>query len=205
MKKINIDTWNRKQHFHHFTALSNPFFALTVPVDVTLAYQKSKSKGVSFFVQYLHDCMRAINEVENMRYRISEGEVFDVETVHASATISREDMTFGFSWIVYDVDFSIFNNNFQEEKLRIQTNHELYPPINGDNCIHCSAMPWINFTSQREPVSGKLESIPELSFSKVTTDGDKKMMNVAISVNHALVDGYHVGLFLDLFQQYLNE
>ena len=205
MKKLNIDTWNRKQHFHHFTALNDPFFAVTVPVEVTFAYQKSKARGVSFFVQYLHDCMKAINEVENMRYRIREGEVFDVEKVHASATIMREDMTFGFSWIQYNSDFTAFDKNFQTEKLRIQTHHELYPPTDGDNCIHCSAMPWVNFTSQKEPVSGKVESIPELSFSKVTAAGDKKMMNVAINVNHALVDGYHVGLFFDLFQQYLNE
>ena len=205
MKKINIDTWNRKQHFHHFSALSNPSFALTVPIDVSSAYQDSKANGVSFFVRYLHDCMKAINQVENFRYRIREDEVYDLELIHASATIMREDKTFGFSWITYDENFAIFNDHFNSEKLRIQTHHELYPPVNGDDCIHCSAMPWINFTSQKEPVSGNKESIPELSFSKVTTVGNKKMMNVAISVNHALVDGYHVSLFLDLFQQYLNE
>ena len=29
-------------------------------------------------------------------------------------------------------------------------------------------------------------------------------MNVSISVNHALVDGYHVGEFSEKFQQFLN-
>ena len=205
MKEINIDTWNRKQHFYHFVALKNPFFAVTVPVDVTNAYRKSKESGKSFFVRYLHDCMKAINKVENMRYRIREGRVFDVGKVDASATIMREDNTFGFSWIPFDFSYDIFYENFLEEKIRVQTHHELYPPINGDNCIHCSVMPWFNFTSQKEPVSGKMESIPELSFSGVVTTDNKKSMNVAISVNHALVDGYHVGLFVKLFQQYLDE
>lgn len=205
MKEINIDTWNRKQHFHHFSALRDPFFAVTVPIDVTYAYHKSKSDGINFFVQYLHDCMKAINQVDNMRYRIIDGKVYDLETIHASATIMRSDKTFGFSWIAFDPDLKVFADNFEKEKLRIQKHHELYPPTNGQNCIHCSAMPWINFTSQKEPVSGKIESIPELSFSKVTTDGNKKIMNVAISVNHALVDGYHVSQFLDLFQHYLDE
>lgn len=205
MKKIDIESWNRKQHFHHFVALSNPYFAVTIPVDVTKAYQKSKSEKIGFFVKYLHDCMRAINVVENMRYRIIDGQVYDVEVVHASATIIREDNTFGFSWIEYDNMFSVFNHNFQKEKQRIQDKHELYPPTNGENCIHCSAMPWINFTSQKEPVSGKLASVPEISFSKVIVENEKRTMNVAISVNHALVDGYHVGLFIDLFQKYLDE
>lgn len=205
LKEINIETWNRRQHFHHFKNLRNPYFAVTVPVDVTKAYITSKSKKLSFFVKYLHDCMKAINAIENMRYRIIDNKVFDVEIVHASATIMREDKTFGFSWIEYSEDLFIFNNNFQKEKSRIQENHELYPQTNGENCIHCSAMPWINFTSQKEPTSGNLESIPELSFSKVIVENNKSTMNVAISVNHALVDGYHVGLFLDLFQKYLDE
>ena len=204
MKEINIDTWNRKQHYKHFIALSNPFYSVTVPVDVTNAYQKSKASGKSFFVRYLHDCMKAINETENMRYRIRDNRVYDVEEVHASATIMREDKTFGFSWISFDNDFNAFHKSFVAEKDRIQTNHELYPPINGDNCIHCSAMPWINFTSQKEPVSGNLESIPELSFSKVVTTNGRMNMNVAISVNHALVDGYHISLFLDRFQHHLD-
>lgn len=204
MKEINIDSWNRKQHYHHFVALNNPFFAVTVPVNVTNAYKKSKASGKSFFVRYLHDCMKAINEVENMRYRIREGRVFDIGTVHASATIMREDYTFGFSWIPFNSNHNVFYENFVAEKLRIQTHHELYPPITGDNCIHCSVMPWFNFTSQKEPVSGKIESIPELSFSKVVITDNKMSMNVAISVNHALVDGYHVGLFVKLFQQHLD-
>lgn len=204
MKEVDINTWNRKQHFEHFINLSNPFFGVTIPLDVTHAYHKSKKEGKSFFVRYLHDCMQAINKVENMRYRIRNNRVFDIETVHASATIMREDKTFGFSWIDFDENFEIFNHNFQKEKHRIQLHPDLYPPINGDNCIYCSAMPWFNFTSQSEPISGKLESIPKLSFSKVKTDNGNMIMNVAISVNHALVDGYHVGLFVELFQQNLN-
>lgn len=205
MKKIDLDNWNRKQHFYHFTALSNPYFGVTFPLDVTITYKKCKSAEIGFFVKYLHGCMKAINQVENLRLRIINGKVYDIETVHASATIMRQDKTFGFSWIHYHDDFSLFNNNFLAEKLRVQSCNDLYPTINGANCIHCSAMPWINFSSQQEPVSGNIESIPKISFGKATNIGGKKIMNVAISVNHALVDGYHIGLFIDLFQQYLNE
>mgnify|MGYP001396738672 FL=1 len=31
------------------------------------------------------------------------------------------------------------------------------------------------------------------------------MMNVGINVNHALIDGYHVGQFAELFQKNLNQ
>lgn len=202
---IDIQTWNRKQIYEHFVQLANPFFGVVIPFDVTRAYQFSKENNISFFGKYLHDCMRAINAVDNLRYRIVDGEVVDFKTIHASPTILRDDKTFGFSYIKFDKELKEFLKNFEAEKQRVQNSNELYPPINGDDCIHCSALPWFHFSGHSEPTSGKLESIPELSFSKTEEKDGKLIMNVAINVNHALVDGYHIGLFSEKFQDFLNE
>ena len=91
-----------------------------------------------------------------------------------------------------------------KEKQRILNSDDLYPPVNSRDCIHCSALPWFTFTGHKEPVSGKLQSIPQLAFSKFEKRDDRLIMNVSIHVNHALVDGYHVGLFAEEFQFYLN-
>jgi chloramphenicol O-acetyltransferase type A len=47
--------------------------------------------------------------------------------------------------------------------------------------------------------------VPKLAFSKVDKTKSKLIMNVSVSVNHALVDGYHVGLFSEKFQEFLNK
>ena len=65
-------------------------------------------------------------------------------------------------------------------------------------------MPWVNFSGHKEPVSGQKESVPKLAYGKVEEHNGKLMMNVAISANHALIDGYHVGLFTEAFQNNLN-
>jgi len=49
------------------------------------------------------------------------------------------------------------------------------------------------------------ESIPKLGFGMYFEENAKKMMSISINVHHALVDGYHVGLFLNRFQNYLNK
>lgn len=205
MKTIDINTWNRKQHYKHFSALSDPYFGITTAVDVSRAYDYAKQNDISFFGVYLHACMRAINTVENLRYRIVDNEVVIYDVIHASATIMRSDKTFGFSFIDYDEDLNVFLENIKAEKERIESNHELYPPKNGLDCIHCSAMPWLNFTGHKEPNSGLKESVPKLAFGKMYETNGQKLMNVAISVNHALADGYHVGLFVEAFQDYLNQ
>ncbi|SFZ91497.1 chloramphenicol O-acetyltransferase type A [Flaviramulus basaltis] len=205
MRILDINTWKRKQHYEHFSTLVDPYFAVTIPFNVTKAYNFSKENNISFFAKYLHDSMRVINSIENLKYRIEDNNVVEYEVIHASSTIMRKNNTFGFSFIDYNEDLNVFIKNIESEKTRIINSSDLYPPKNGLDCIHCSAMPWLNFSGHKEPVSGKLDSVPKLAFSKASKIGNELIMNVSINVNHALVDGYHLGLFSDKFQQYLNQ
>lgn len=205
MKIIDLNTWNRKQHFNHFNALVDPYFSVIIPFNVTKAYAYSKVNKISFFGKYLHDCMDAINSVENLKYRIENNEVVVYDIINASATIMRENKTFGFSFIEYNENLEVFLNNLEEEKERVEQSTDLYPLKNGLNCIHCSVLPWFEFSGHKEPVSGQKESVPKLAFSKVKKQGEELIMNVAINVNHALVDGYHLGVFSEKFQKNLNK
>jgi len=205
MNKINLETWNRKALYEHFVQFKDPYFGVTVSFDVTKAYRISKEKKLSFFGVYLHACMLAINEVEAFKLRIVDGYPVSFETIHASATIMRSDQTFGFSFIDYNHNLDVFLSNLSAEKHRIEHSKELFPPTNGLDCIHCSAMPWLNFTGHKEPVSGIKDSVPKLAFSKIEYLNDNRIeMKTAITVNHALVDGYHVNIFCEKFQHYLN-
>jgi chloramphenicol O-acetyltransferase type A len=204
VKKLNVQTWNRKKHFEFFNTFQDPFFAVTAPMDVTKAYDFAKASGNSFFAVYLHDCMKAVNVVEAFRYRIeNENEVVIHEAIHASATIMRPDKTFGFSFIDYDADFEIFKQNIEAEKERIISSDDLFPPKNSEDCVFCSALPWVAFTGHKEPFHGKKESVPKIAFSKMEVKNNKKILSVSVSVNHALMDGYHVGQFTEKFQEYL--
>ncbi len=205
MKYIDIENWNRKAHYEHFCTLKDPYFAVTIPFNVTKAYRFSKENDISFFAKYLHDCLKAINAIENLKFRIVDNKVVEFNVIHGSATIMRSDQTFGFSFIDFNEDLNVFAKNVKSEKQRIENSRDLYPPKNSLDCIHCSAMPWLYYTGHKEPVSGLLESVPKISFSKAVEKDSELTMNVSINVNHALVDGYHVGLFSEKFQQFLNQ
>ncbi|RLD26765.1 MAG: chloramphenicol acetyltransferase [Bacteroidetes bacterium] len=205
MKIIDLNTWSRAQHFNHFSGLADSSFAVTIPFDVTKAYGFSKQNKISFFAKYLHDCMKAINAIENLKYRTIDEKIVAYDIIHASPTLTRKDNSYGFSFIEFDENLNVFIENYETEKERIQNSTDLFPPNNGIDCIYCSAMPWLNFIAHKEPLSGDKSSVPKVAFSKVKKVNDKLIMNVAINVNHALVDGYHIGEFSDKFQNYLNE
>ena len=205
MQELNIENWNRKEHFHFFSQFDDPYFAVTIDFDVTHVLNYSKKHHISFFALYLHACMKAINSVENFKYRIRDDKVIIHDIIHASPTILRADNTFGFSFIHFNEDFNQFYKNFEAEKNRILTSTELFPKHVTDACIYCSAMTWFNFSGHKEPLFGvKKESVPKLAFGKYIEKDSKLMMPVSIAVSHALVDGYHVGQFVDAYQNALD-
>ena len=150
--------------------------------------------------------MKAINSIDNFKYRIEGNKVAIYDIINASPTIARPDNTFGFSYVEFSNDFEAFKSNFEKEKERIVNSIDLFPPKYSLGCIHCSAIPWFSFTSHKEPNSGnKDDSVPQLAFGKIKEEKGKMLMPVAVNINHALVDGYHVGQFFDKFQAELDK
>ncbi len=207
MKKlIDLDKWNRKEHFLFFSKFEEPFFGVTVKVDCTTAYKKSREKGTSFFLYYLYRALKAANEVENFRYRIIENQPYDFTTVNASPTINRPDGTFGFAYIDYFEDEKQFYEKALEEIENVKSTNNLLPAVSGENVIHFSAIPWLDFTSISHARSfSHPDSCPKISFGKMTENNGVKEIPVSIHGHHALMDGYHVGLFIDKFQNFLND
>lgn len=204
-QKLNLDTWNRKEHFLFFKQMEEPFFGITTTIDCTNAYDKAKKLNISFFTYYLHKTLVAVNTIENFRYRIIDDEIYIFDTIDASATIMREDKTFGFSLIEYSNNINDFAEITKKEIARIQTTTGLFTRDFQENLIHFSALPWINFTSFSHARSFTFpDSCPKISFGKMMIEKGKKTMSMSVHVHHGLMDGYHVGQFVNLFQELMN-
>ena len=203
--EIDISNWNRKEHFEFFSAFDEPFFGITTPIDCTIAMKKAKEIQIPFFVYYLHKTLEAINKVENFRLRIENKRVYLYDEIDASATIMREDKTFGFSFMKFHEDICEFNKIAQKEIARMQSITGIFTREYPENIIHFSAVPWINFTGLTHSRNFKIEdSCPKISFGKVVEENGKKTMSLAVLAHHGLVDGYHMGLLVEEFQNLMN-
>jgi len=203
--KLDLDNWPRKPHFEFFKQFEEPYFGVTINIDLTLALEHAKAAGVSLFIYYLYQSLGAANMVEPFRYRIENDEVMVYDEVHASATINRANGTFGFSYIDYDQSFERFLTGAEEEIERVQNTTDLMPSKSGQNIIQYSALPWINFTSlSHARMFSYADSAPKISFGRITDIDGQKIMAVSIHVHHALMDGLHVGQYIQTFQDLLN-
>lgn len=203
--KIDIESWDRKDHFHFFKQFEEPFFGVTVRVDCSNAYIKSKENGHSFFLYYLHKALVAANSVENFKFRINGDDVVLYDQINASPTIARPNNTFGFSYMQFHPDFENFQSMGKKEIERILNTTGLDPATSGENVIHFSTLPWLDFTSISHARSFTFpDSAPKIAFGKVVEENGKKIMAVSIHMHHGLADGLHVGQFVERFQKALN-
>lgn len=199
---IDLSIWKRKVHFDFFNQFDDPSFEITFNVDVTKAFQKSQDLKYSFFLLYLHASMKAINSIEEFKIRIEGDQLFLYDTVHAGPTIARDNGTFGFSQLPYFEDFEAFMKNAQEIIKKVKEANDLNPSFNQSDVVYYTSIPWISFTGVKHPIfnSQATDSIPKISFGKYFDQNGKKLMPVSVQANHALLDGFHVGKYLETFQ-----
>lgn len=208
MKTVDINNWNRKEHFIFFSQFDEPFFGIVSEIDCTIAYKKAKEEGHSFFAHYLHKSLLAANRVDEFKYRIDGDKVIVYDEIHASPTIGREDGTFAFSFIEFSNDFLVFEKLLKREIELVQnsTGLGLNERTSRLDAIHYSSIPWNIFTGLTHARNFKfVDSTPKVTFGKIFLREEKKIMPVSINVHHGLVDGLHVGKYLSLFQKLMDE
>jgi len=206
--QIDIHNWPRRDYYNYFGGFDDPYFGVVVNLDCTAAYEYCKTNDVPFFIYYMFESIKALNRVENFRYRIMDGEVWLFDRVHASPVIAREDHTFGFALFEYTDDFDSFRAIAEKRIAEVQTYTGL-PVGNGPrmlDVVHYTTLPWFSFTGFKHEKNIRCEeSIPKLAFGKFFESDGKKLMPHSINANHGLVDAYHIGRYLEFFQEGLSK
>lgn len=211
---LDLTTWPRKQHFDFFRGFDNPFFNVCVEVDVTALYEHVRAEERSFFLASLYLSTRAANAIEPFRYRLRadpsgdpQGDrVLIHEVIHAGSTVLQDDDTFTFGYFRYLDDFSRFHAEATAELERIRSGPQPLIPSEGrDDLIHYSVLPWLSFTSFAHARNwGSGESVPKIMFGKYRRERGARdgrlLMPLSVEVHHALMDGLHVGRYVERFE-----
>ena len=106
-------------------------------------------------------------------------------------------------WTEYDSDFETFYSNYMEDQKQYAGNHGIVAKTDLPNNNYMVGMlPWTQFSSYA-PVPYGIGSnyFSVLQAGRFFDKGNRKMMPLSITVHHAVADGYHVGLFLQRFQE----
>jgi chloramphenicol O-acetyltransferase type A len=205
MRRIDLETWPRREHFGMFSAFDHPHAGLCANVDLTAFYPVVKQRGISFTVATVYVLARAANEILEFRYRIRGREVVEHDIVHPSTTILADEDLFSFCAFDYTEDFSLFASGATEQIAHVKEHRTLEDEPGRDDLLFMTSIPWVSFTSVMHPMHlHPADSVPRFAWGKFFQDGEFLKMPLGVQVHHALVDGVHMGRFYENVQDYLH-
>lgn len=205
---LDLERWPRRDHFHFFLGYEQPFFQLCAEIEVTQAALACKARGASFALSCWFACLRAINAVEPLRYRLRGDRVWVHDQIHASTTVLRPDDTFGFCHLPLAQDFATFSREGAAaiHAARATTGLSMEEQQR-DDLIYGSMVPWLRITSvgnARRHLQG--DSVPRVVMGRKTHHPSGQVtLPVSVEAHHALLDGLHVARLLQHMQDTLTQ
>lgn len=205
MKFIDIENWNRKDHYNYFKQLDYPHFNVCANIDITRFYRHIKGNKLPFFISMLFVSSKAANSIEAFRYRIREDRVIEHETVSPSFTVMTESEVFNYCTALFIDEFNGFRINASKEIEKAKKRVNLEDEPGRDDLLYVTSIPWVSFTSITHPIQmNPADSIPRISWGKFFEENGKIKLPLSVQMHHALADGMHVGKYFNLIQEILD-
>ena len=200
---LDLAAWPRRDAFEYFRGFDKPYFNVCTRLDVARLMQAVNTlrrNGLALAYHYI--ALRLANQLEPFRLRI-EGERVRVHpVVDGSTTVLRDDGSFGFADLAYSADFAAFAAQSGRAIAASRAGRAPFEPWPDDVArIHFTTLPWLHFTSFSHARNwGREDSVPKLAFGRIDMDGAHAWMPLSVEVHHALMDGLHVGQFVQAFE-----
>lgn len=206
MNKFDINSWNRKTQYEFFKDYEDPYFNLTANLEVTNLYNFCKENQISFFLACLYLAVETANEILEFKLRIIDGQVFEYKSIDIGSTVLNKDNSFSFCYFKRQTSILKFDKSGKGILKKHQENTDFDSNKDKTNVIYASSIPWISFTSIKHSRDIKREKsgIPKFVFGKYFNENKYIKMPFSIEVHHALMDGFHVGKFIENFQKRIN-
>jgi chloramphenicol O-acetyltransferase type A len=211
---VDLSVGPRKQAFAFYRSAVQPRWGLTTRVDVApllaaLPAWREAQPGLSAFVAYHHALLRAADAVPELRQRLTQqGDVVQWAQLDASPTVLRADDSFAFARLRHARhlrDFAPAALAAIERSLAVGTDWGLddeHQPA----ALHTTVLPLVHFSGfQHARVSASDDGTPAIAMGRFEREGGRCWMPLNVVVHHALVDGVHVGRFVQALQEGLDQ
>ena len=219
---VDPETWPRREYFAYYFDRLKCRYSITAPLDITLLMRRRRQLRRRFFPILLYVVMRAVNRRDadgpcapdspdildrggNGAFRMAfdaRGRLGRWNYCNPVYTVfHEEDASFSDLWSRWSPDFSLFYETVLDDMARYGGVRGLKGrPHTPENFCSVSSLPWLSFTSFAQDTYAESRLLfPLIRVGKHFVQGRKTLIPVALSVHHAVADGFHTSkLFHDM-------
>jgi chloramphenicol O-acetyltransferase type A len=202
-------TWPRRETFELFRGYDKPAFNVCTRIDAAALKLTLKTRGDSgFSLACAFITLRIANTMPPFKLRLEgTGErVRLLDTINGSTTVLRADDSFGFAWLE---PLPVWPAFAAAARARIEAVRDRSAPslpglenhVEPLSLMYFTSLPWLHFTSFSHARHCVQEaSIPKVAFGRADVEGTRLMLPVSVEVHHALMDGVHVGRYVQALE-----
>ena len=196
MKMIDMATWPRRGIYDYFSGVSNPFYSVTVQLDVTGLASWARREGLSFYYALVYLCTQAVNQTVAFRYDIREGQVALLDRREPSFTDRKPGAElFHIVTMPAGEDIRAFCREARQ-KSRAQ---EVFLDMAAEAgpLIYFSCLPWVELTAlTNERDFDRDDTVPRIAWGRYVEQNGRLKLGLSLEVNHRFIDGLHIGQFV---------
>ena len=201
MKVIDMAAWPRREIFGFFSGVSNPFYSVTVQVDVTPLAAWAKREGLSFYYALVYLCTQAVNQTVAFRYDIRDGQV----VLHDRREPSFTDLKPGaelFHIVTMPAGEDI--RAFCREARQKSRAQDMFIDMAAEAgpLIYFSCLPWVELTAlTNERDFDRDDTVPRIAWGRYVEQNGRLKLGLSLEVNHRFIDGLHIGQFVRALEE----
>lgn len=202
---IDMQNWNRRELYEHFSRLRLPHYALAAYIDVTQLVEYKQRNGLSFYLSLIYLATKTLNCIPDFRLRMKDGKVVMYDCIHTNFTHKRpEEEVFRFHTAPFEGSLQQYVEATTQAIARQTT---LFGGL-GDipNVAYFSCAPTLDTTCITNPgMEDPDDAIPRINWGRYIERDGRQMLNITFTANHRFIDGYHIGRFFERLQEEINQ
>ncbi len=202
---IDKAAWPRSAHYDFFGGMSDPFYALTFPVDITPLRAWCRARGLSFYMAMVYGVTKAMERVDAFLYKDRNGVIVKHDRLIPSFTDLRPGSDL---FYIVTVEAGEDPEEFCRRAKARSAEQTGFITSGGwaeDELVYFTCLPWFPvtaFTNERD--LNPSDSVPRVSWGRWRQEGDRYLLDLSLELNHRLLDGVHVGKFHDELTRWIN-
>lgn len=206
--KIDFESWNRKEHYMLYINELPCTYSMTVNVDISDLIKVIKINSLKFYPVIIYGITKIINKHREFKMSLNEeGELGYYDKINPNYTIfHKNEETFSSIWTEYNEDFNVFLQNYLADMDKYSNDLRMSPKEGIANQFNFSSIPWTSFTGFNLNLQkGYNYLAPIITIGKYYKENEKILLPLAIQVNHAVCDGFHVARLINELEKWCSE
>lgn len=187
-----VEDYYRKEIFEFFRGYRDPYFSVSFALKFSRLKLFLNERGWKTYLNLCYFFTRAMQPLEDFRYRVLEGEFVLHDSIHPGLTVPAANGLFSFVNLEYHPDAAHFNATAVVPSPDAPVDLSAGHPTDAIY-VYYTAIPGIPFQAFSHATKDPADAPVRVAFGKPYEERDELWVPVGIQANHSFIDGRAMG------------